>query len=145
MEQIPESWLGVPMLRGNEPIGVIVVQNFTTPRVFGHHDLDLLSAIASQAAVAINNARLFNQEQMRAKQERLVRTITDKVRRGTDNQSIMKIALEELSQVLGADISTIRLGTRDEFLSESPPSNGTPEEINKENAPGEESEPWHTS
>jgi GAF domain-containing protein len=145
VEQIPESWLGVPMLRGNEPIGVIVVQNFTTPRVFGHHDLDLLSAVASQAAVTINNARLFNQEQMRAKQEHLVRTITDKVRRGIDTQSIMKIALEELSRVLGADISTIRLGTRDQFLSESPPSNSTTGEINKEYDPGEESEPWHTS
>ena len=45
-----------------------------------------------------------------------MRTITDKVRRGTDTQAIMQIALEELSQVLNADISTIQLGRPDQLI-----------------------------
>jgi signal transduction protein with GAF and PtsI domain len=89
------SWLGVPMIIGERVLGVISVQ----------------------AAVAINNTRLFNQEQERAKQERTVRTITDKVRRGENIQNIMQIALEELSQVLNADVSSIQLGNQEQLLA----------------------------
>ncbi len=111
-----DSWLGVPMIIGDRILGVISVQSETTPNLYNQHDLDLLTTIASQAAVAINNTRLFNQEQDRAKQERTVRTITDKVRQGTDTQDIMQIALEELSQALNADISVIHLGNKEQLL-----------------------------
>jgi GAF domain-containing protein len=111
-----ESWLGVPMTMGDQVLGVISIQSDEEAGLYTQHHLDLLSTIASQAAVAINNIRLFQQEQERAEQERLVRTITDKVRRGTDTQSIMRIAIEELSQVLGAETSAIRLGTPDQLV-----------------------------
>lgn len=130
-----KSWLGVPMLMGDRTLGVISVQSDQVSGLYNNHHQELLSAIASQASVAINNARLFDQEQDRAKQERLVRTITDKVRRGSDSQTIMRIALEELSQVLDADLATIHLGTRDQLLLNSanqPPqldqTNGSEEE-----------------
>ena len=113
-----DSWLGVPMILGDRILGVISVQSETAPNLYNRHHLDLLTTIASQAAVAINNTRLFNQEQERAKQERTVRTITDKVRRGTDTRSIMQIALEELSEVLHADVSVIQLGSREQLLNQ---------------------------
>ncbi|MFN2145076.1 MAG: hypothetical protein ACK2T7_06965, partial [Anaerolineales bacterium] len=105
-------------LVGDRALGVISVQSETTPDLYGRHNLDLLTTIASQAAVAINNTRLFQSEQDRALQERTVRTITDKVRRGTDTRAIMRIALEELSQVLNADMSTIQLGKPEEIMQE---------------------------
>jgi GAF domain-containing protein len=111
------AYLGVPMLAGNRIIGTIAVQSYDNPHQFSNHHLDLLSAIANQATVAIENARLFQQEQERATQEQLVRTITDRVRRGVDAKSVMRIALEELSEVLEANISTIQLGTRENLLS----------------------------
>jgi GAF domain-containing protein len=110
------SYLGVPMMSGNRVIGMIAVQSYKNPSAFTSHHLDLLSAISNQATVAIENAQLFHQEQKRAEQERLVRTITDKVRRGANAQSIMRIALEELGQLLGADVSTIHLGTKEQLL-----------------------------
>jgi len=113
-----DSWLGVPMILGDRILGVISVQSETAPNLYNRHHLDLLTTIASQAAVAINNTRLFNQEQERAKQERTVRTITDKVRRGSDTRSIMQIALEELSEVLHADVSVIQLGSQEQLLNE---------------------------
>jgi PAS domain S-box-containing protein len=115
----PLAYLGVPMMTGNRIIGTIAVQSYDNSSAFSNHHLDLLSAIANQATVAIENARLFHQEQERATQERLVRTITDKVRGGAGAQSVMKIALEELSQVLNANISTIHLGTKEDLLSKS--------------------------
>jgi len=57
------SWLGAPMLIGDQVLGVIAVQSYTTPRVYNEHHRDLLSAIANQAAIAIQNARLFDEQQ----------------------------------------------------------------------------------
>jgi GAF domain-containing protein len=111
-----QSFLGVPMLIGDRALGVISVQSDGSANLYTRHHLDLLTTIASQAAVSINNTRLFQSEQERALQERTVRTITDKVRRGTDTREIMQIALEELSLVLNADVSTIQLGKPDQLF-----------------------------
>jgi GAF domain-containing protein len=54
-----KSWIGVPMGFGKQAIGTIVVQSYTTPRLYSEHDRELLSAIASQATIAIQNARSF--------------------------------------------------------------------------------------
>ena len=55
------SWLGVPMNYGDRILGAIVVQSVTTPALFRENDRDLLTAIASQTAIALENARLFEQ------------------------------------------------------------------------------------
>ena len=57
------SWLGVPLIISDQVLGVMAVQSYTTPRLYGEHDLDLLTAIASPAAIAIQNARLFERAQ----------------------------------------------------------------------------------
>jgi PAS domain S-box-containing protein len=116
--QEAQSWLGVPMTIGERVIGVVAVQSYTTPQLYDEHDRDLLSAIASQVAIAIENARLFEQAQARAERERLVRTITDRVRQGTDREAIMRTTLQELGQMLGASKSIVRLGTQEQLLSE---------------------------
>jgi GAF domain-containing protein len=139
-----QSWLGVPMTMGEQVLGVITVQCDTEAGLYNQHHLDLLSTIASQAAVALNNIRLFHQEQERAEQERLVRTITDKVRRGTSTKAIMQIAIEELSEVLGADVSSIQLGTVDQLIekSQTGPLQNTPPQTNgnqvTESLPGDQ-------
>jgi len=63
-----QSWLGVPMLLGDQVLGVIAVQSYTTPRAYNSHHCDLLYAIASQAAIAIQNARLFEETHRRAEE-----------------------------------------------------------------------------
>jgi len=56
------SWLGVPIRNpslGDDAVqGVIVVWSYE-PNAFSGHDLWLLSAIGTQAAIAIRNARLY--------------------------------------------------------------------------------------
>jgi len=53
-----ESWLGVPMIARDHVIGVISVQSFEK-HAFSHDDLVLLTAIANQAAAAIENGHLY--------------------------------------------------------------------------------------
>ena len=59
----PQSWLGVPMLLGDRVIGVISVQSLITPFLYQERQRDLLGSIAGQAAITIQNTRLFDQTQ----------------------------------------------------------------------------------
>ena len=63
-----KSWMGVPMLIGDRILGVISVQSIDRPNVYDEHDRELLTAIASQAAIAVENARLFAEAQSRARE-----------------------------------------------------------------------------
>jgi diguanylate cyclase (GGDEF)-like protein/PAS domain S-box-containing protein len=60
--RIPASWLGVPMRIGERVIGVICVQAYR-PHAYGEEEQLLLSTIADQVAVAIENARLYETAQ----------------------------------------------------------------------------------
>ncbi len=53
-----ESWLGVPMMARDHVIGVISVESYKK-HAFSADDVLLLTAIANQAAVAIENANLY--------------------------------------------------------------------------------------
>lgn len=53
------SWLGVPLMAAAEPIGIIAVQSYDDPAAYDSSHLEILTTIASQAAVAIQNARLY--------------------------------------------------------------------------------------
>jgi hypothetical protein len=52
--------LGVPLMAGDEAIGVLLAAE-RRPRVFAAREIQLLAALASHAAVAIRNARLFEE------------------------------------------------------------------------------------
>lgn len=89
------------MMIGAEVIGVIAIQSYTQENNYTNHDLDLLSAIASQAAVAIDNALRFQQTQNRAQFEAVMREITTRVHSSTNPEAILKTAVREVSHALG--------------------------------------------
>ncbi|MGH1364910.1 MAG: GAF domain-containing protein [Calditrichia bacterium] len=53
------SWLGVPMAVENRVIGVIAIRHLYNEKEYNDSDLQVLISIASQAAIAIDNARLY--------------------------------------------------------------------------------------
>jgi len=63
-----QSWLGVPFLVGDRVLGLISVQSVHKPDLYDAHDRDILTTIASQAAIAIENARLFQEARRRAQE-----------------------------------------------------------------------------
>jgi GAF domain-containing protein/CheY-like chemotaxis protein len=70
-------WLGVPMLAGDRPIGVLTLRGGT--RAFTEADERLLTNIAHLAALALRSARLFDERaraygDLAAAQDQLVRT-----------------------------------------------------------------------
>ena len=70
--------LVTPLLRGKEIVGMLVVRR-RTPGAFPQNTIDLLKTFAAQSALAIENARLFQNieaslEDLRMAQDRLVQT-----------------------------------------------------------------------
>ena len=56
-----QSYLGVPIMLGDEAIGVISVQDTTSRARFGPADVQLLLTLAANVGVAIGNARLYQE------------------------------------------------------------------------------------
>mgnify|MGYP003564649636 CR=1 FL=1 len=52
-----EQWLGVPLNVEDEVIGVMVVQNYHTPGLYGNKDVQFLTAVSDQIALAIDRNR----------------------------------------------------------------------------------------
>jgi diguanylate cyclase (GGDEF)-like protein/PAS domain S-box-containing protein len=55
----PKSWIGVPMIVGDEVIGVISTQDYEKENAFSESDLNVFTAIASNVGIAIKNAQLY--------------------------------------------------------------------------------------
>lgn len=58
-------WLGAPLIVRDEVVGVLVVQDYKNETAFTNEHLQLLTAIASQAAIAIDNYRLLHDASIR--------------------------------------------------------------------------------
>ena len=64
------SWLGVPMIVQGRVIGVISIQSLEQEHAFDQGHMELLSTVANQAAVAIENARLYQETRRLYKEAR---------------------------------------------------------------------------
>jgi GAF domain-containing protein/DNA-binding response OmpR family regulator len=62
------SYLGVPILSNNQPIGVISVQSVTQEDRFDEENLRLLNTLAANVGVAIDKAKLYEETQRRARE-----------------------------------------------------------------------------
>ena len=84
------SWMGVPLVVKDQVIGLLALHH-AEPDYFSHSQAELALAFSSQAAIAIENARLYEQAQsLAALQERqkLARELHDSV-----SQALYGIAL----------------------------------------------------
>ncbi len=119
---VAKSWLGVPMRVGRRVLGVIAVQSLTEPQAYTEHHLDLLSAAATQAAIAFQNARLFQEAQARAQREQQLREITTRLRTPPNIDGVLRVLAQELGQTLGRR-TFVRLGKQAESeAGETPPA-----------------------
>ncbi len=105
--RIAQSWLGVPLLLGEQALGVIVLQNFRIRHAYDSDDLSFLSTIADQAAVAISNARLFREAQERATRLAVVNEITREATLNLEIDKLFERINTQLKRVVSFEKSSI--------------------------------------
>ena len=99
----PLSILAVPMTVSGRTVGMLSAQSYQ-PNVYTEDDLQILSTLANQAAVAIQNGRLFNETQRLAREfEQRVIERTAQLQREQQNTETLLRILTEVSASLDLD------------------------------------------
>jgi GAF domain-containing protein len=62
------SWMGVPLLAGEQVVGVMAIENYEHENLYTEQDLELFITIASQIATAVASSRLLSETRKRAVQ-----------------------------------------------------------------------------
>jgi GAF domain-containing protein len=107
----------VPMDVGGETVGILGVQE-DADHPLSAQERELLSGVSRQVAAALQRARLLEQTQSRARRERVIRDIADRMQRAVDVESLVRVTAEELTRALGASHAYVRMGAEDELSSE---------------------------
>jgi GAF domain-containing protein len=102
------SEMAVPMIAAGKVIGVLDVQDEVVNR-FTDVDVDIQTTLASQVAVALQNARSFSQSQRQAVRETAVNQITQKIQNATSIEAALQIAARELGHALGMKSTRVTL------------------------------------
>jgi signal transduction histidine kinase/sensor domain CHASE-containing protein len=98
---VPRTWLGVPMQIGERVVGVISVQAYR-PHAYGEPEQRLLSLIADQVAVAVDNARLYTATQSRADELALLNEIGVSLTSQLEFSTIVRAALARIQRLFQA-------------------------------------------
>jgi len=102
------SILCVPLKVKDELTGVIYADNRMRTGTFTDAERDLLSAFANQAAVAIENARLYEEAQRRAEQMAALRQMNIALTSTLERDQILEMVLDQLKTILDYDSATIQ-------------------------------------
>ena len=106
-----KSHLTVPVRFRDQVIGVIHIESEDLSRHWSDDELLLAQSISDRAALALENARLFEDATRRAEQEEAISKVTTLSGSSTDFERILQTTVQELGLALGASRSFIKLGS----------------------------------
>jgi diguanylate cyclase (GGDEF)-like protein len=95
--RVIKSFCGAPIFIGGRPLGVMAALSPNREYVYEHRDLEVMQTAAGQVSVAVENARLFQEEQRRSRQLSFL-----------NNVSKMAISSESSEQMLVSIVSEIQ-------------------------------------
>lgn len=112
------SWLGVPLLAREEPIGTITVQDAEHENAFTEDDMKLLSTIAAQISIAIRNILTLETIHSRAQQQEQLLKAASAIRSSTDMKTILATTTKEVTNLLNIKSASIEITPSQEMESE---------------------------
>ncbi|MBI3913022.1 MAG: PAS domain S-box protein [Chloroflexi bacterium] len=109
--------IGAPMLYAGELIGVLqLAEDQESPRVFTQADERLLALLATQAAGAVRNARLFEQEQRARQIAETLRRAGSALSASLNLQTVLHSFLSELRVLVPYDGANVMFLERGDWL-----------------------------
>jgi GAF domain-containing protein/HAMP domain-containing protein len=96
-----EDKLKIPITLHNQKIGEIKARRKEGSESWDPREEAMLVEIASQVALALENARLFNEAQQRVARERSIGEITARIGAAHDVDSILRVTAQEIGKAIG--------------------------------------------
>ena len=107
--------LVAPIILRGVPIGNLQLHDIGPNRDLSEGELALIEAVIVQIAQTAENLRLIDEAQERAGREQLIGQISDRLRRASDIESLMKIAVEEIAGVLKPARTFVKFGSTEKL------------------------------
>ncbi len=111
--RLPVSSLLIPIAAGEQPLGLLVLDNFNTPAAFRPEDEALLLSLAQQVALSLENIRLVQAAQERAGQLQALNDAATAMTTRLRSDELIGTLLEHLASILPYDTATLWLRERD--------------------------------
>jgi diguanylate cyclase (GGDEF)-like protein len=102
--------IGLPLRMGSRVCGVMNVA-FQRPRRFDEHELRVLELLADQAAVALDNARLFEAEREQRSLAEALRRVSISLSSTLEYEALLTRLLEQIESVLPFDAAAILIAS----------------------------------
>ena len=107
------SWLGVPIMAGDRALGVISVQSTVREDHFSAGDARLLTTIAANVGVAVENARLYAETRRRADEMAALAEVGREMSATLDPAATLELIAERARRLLDSDTSAVFLPDAD--------------------------------
>ncbi len=102
------SWLGVPLTYGTHILGLIALDSHE-PDFFTQEDAQVVLAFANQVAVAMQNARLFEEARHQVRQLAALTEVAQALNRELDLNEILNLVLDAVFDLIECDQGSIWL------------------------------------
>ena len=100
---VAKSWATLPLIVNDRVIGTVELVESGAERAFTQAELDLAAAICHAAAMAIENATLFESEQAANQESLLLNEIARRTAASLDLEDIIEAAADELRRLIPFD------------------------------------------
>ncbi|HVN16491.1 MAG TPA: GAF domain-containing protein, partial [Anaerolineales bacterium] len=111
--RLPVSSLLIPILAGNQDLGLLVLDNFNTVAAFRPEDEALLLSLAQQVALSLENVRLVQATQERAGQLQALNEVAASLTSSLRTEELVSALLYRLEAILPYDTATLWLRDKD--------------------------------
>jgi signal transduction histidine kinase len=107
------SWVGVPMAAGGRVVGVLAAQSRDPRHLFTQTDVNVLSSIAASGSIAIENARLYQQQRERAEQLAVLNRMASLISANLGFDQVADSVMTAARTISRADAAALYLYTDD--------------------------------
>lgn len=104
-----KSMIGIPLIKGERLLGSLMIMDTENPQRFSRDDLDTASVFGSHAALAIDNAQLYERAQLHLEHEKALREIDLAITTNLDLSLTLDVVLHQTRAQLHVDACDILL------------------------------------